>query len=130
MSPPAAAATLCRTLVVEDDPYASEVLVRVLKQLGHEVESVRTVFQALRALERFKPTHVLLDLMMPDGVGTEVLETIRKRGLPVKVAVITAVGPGRLYDEAIALKPDAIFHKPWDLVRLRLFLLALDEPED
>ena len=127
MSQPAAAATTCRTLVVEDDPYASEVLVRVLKQFGHEAETVRTVHQALRALERFKPTHILLDLMMPDGVGTEVLETIRKRGLAVKVAVITAVGPGSLYDQALALNPDAVLHKPWDMVKLRLLLLSVDQ---
>jgi CheY-like chemotaxis protein len=120
--PAAAAAVSCRTLIVEDDLAGCEVLMRVLKHLGHNAECARTVHQALRQFERFKPTHVLLDLMLPDGNGAEVLAMIRERNLPVKVAVITAVGPGRYLDEALAHDPDAVFKKPWDLSDLKGFL--------
>jgi DNA-binding response OmpR family regulator len=125
--PAAAAAVTCRTLIVEDDLAGCEVLMRVLHHLGHTAECARTVHQALRQFERFKPTHVLLDLMLPDGYGSELLALIRKRNLPVKVAVVTAVGPGRVWDEAMSHRPDLVIRKPWDLAELKAFLVQEDE---
>jgi len=121
MCPPAAAVA-CRTLVVEDDPAGCEVLIKVLRHLGHHAECARTVHQSLRMFKLFNPSHVLLDLMLPDGNGAELLEYIRTNKLPTRVAVITAAGPGRFLDEAMRHHPDAVFKKPWDLDEIRAFL--------
>ena len=45
-----AAAVSCRTLIVEDDPSGREVLEMILSRLGHQVESARTIHQALKLL--------------------------------------------------------------------------------
>ncbi len=119
---PPAAAIACRTLVVEDDPAGCEILVKVLRHLGHHPECATTVHHALRLFKQFQPSHVLLDLMLPDGNGAELLEYIRRNKLRVRVAVITAAGPGRFWDEAMRHNPDAVFKKPWDLNELRAFL--------
>jgi CheY-like chemotaxis protein len=126
----AAAAVACRALVVEDDKSGCEVLAKVLKLFGHEVECAVTVHQALRALERFKPAVVLLDLMLPDGNGAEVLEHIRKHKLPMKVGVVTAAGPrSRDWEEAMKHNPDATFRKPWNLNELKVWLARVSEDE-
>src|SRR5256885_4967863 len=124
----AAAAVACRALVVEDDKSGCEVLAKVLKLFGHEVECALTVHQALRAVERFKPAIVLLDLMMPDGSGGEVLEHIRRHKLPIKVGIVTASGPrSRDWDEAMKHKPDAVFRKPWNVNELKVWLASVVE---
>src|SRR5262249_28848279 len=123
-SPMLAQAVSCRTLVVEDDPSGREILITVLSRLGHEVETAKTVHQALRLLETFKPTHMLLDLMLPDGSGAELLEKVREEKLPVKVALVTGAGSTRFWDEAIKHSPDAVFRKPWNLSELKAWLEA------
>lgn len=115
----AAAALRPRALIIEDDPDACEVLHNALRALGYEVRSALTVFQGLRAVASFKPTHVLLDLRFPDGQGTDVLALIRASNMQMRIALLTAAGPGdRVWDEALAFNPDAAFRKPWDLRRI------------
>jgi len=126
--PAAAASTACRALVVEDDHNGSEVLCKVLELFGHQVQCTATVHQALRALERYKPTVVLLDLMLPDGTGGEVLEYIRAHNLPIKVGVVTAAGRGsRDWEAAMKHNPDAVFRKPWDVNELKAWLATVAE---
>jgi len=122
-----AAAVSCRTLVVEDDKAGCEVLVKALKLLGHEVQCATTVFKALRLLESFRPSHVLLDLMLPDGNGAEVIRYIREKQWPMRVAVITAAeSPSRYWDEAVKYHPDALFKKPWNLNDLKAWMTRSD----
>jgi|SRR5688572_8263140 CheY-like chemotaxis protein len=115
-----------RALIVEDDKSGCEVLMKVLGKLGHTVDCASTVHVALRKLTSFQPTHILLDLMLPDGNGAEVLEQIRKDNLPIKVAVITAVSEGRFWEEAVRHRPDVIFRKPWNLEQIKNWLVEVD----
>ena len=70
------------------------------------------------------PEWILLDLMLPDGVGTDLLRRVRADGIASKVCVITGCGAGML-GEVEALGPDHIFTKPLDVDRL---LDAMDAP--
>ena len=115
--------TAPRALIVEDDADTRDVLQKALRALGFEVSCAATVFQGLRQLESFKPSHVLLDLRFPDGHGTEVLNLIRADNIPARVALLTASGPGdRLWNEAMAFNPEAAFRKPWDLTQIIAWL--------
>lgn len=75
-----------------------------------------TVAQALAKLTD-QPQWVLLDLMLPDGCGSEVLARINAEQLPADVIVITGcVGP-RL-ERVRAMGATQIFLKPVDVDRL------------
>jgi DNA-binding response OmpR family regulator len=63
------------------------------------------------------PEWILLDLMLPDGVGTDLLRRLRFESVASKVCVITGCGAGML-GEVEALGPDHIFTKPLDVDRL------------
>jgi CheY-like chemotaxis protein len=84
--------------------------------LGFVLSEAATVAQALRALEN-RPQWVLLDLMLPDGSGIEVLRKIKSEKAPTRVIVITGCGPA-LRRQALDLKPDHLFTKPIDVNRL------------
>ena len=102
-------------LIVEDDPSFRAGLAALVGMHGHATLPVGTVAEALDGLAS-GPTHLLLDMNLPDGVGTTVLRHVREAHLPVKVAVLSGSGDDALMAEARALRPDALFRKPpdWD----------------
>ena len=112
-----------RTLLVEDDPDTCEALTRILTRRGYEVDCATSVRQALSKLQA-APDSIVLDLMLPDGNGIELLRHVRELGLPVRIAVATGAGDTDLMSDAILLKPDAFFTKPIDATELVSWLAS------
>ena len=112
-----------RTLLVEDDPDTCEALTRILTRRGYEVDCATSVRQALSKLQA-APESIVLDLMLPDGNGIELLRHVRALGLPVRIAVATGAGDTDLMSDAILLKPDAFFTKPIDATELVSWLAS------
>jgi len=102
-----------RVLVVEDHVPSRTALVRLLQYMGFEVASCGNVAEAMRLLAA-SPHILILDLMLPDGNGTQVLRRLRDQKMPIAVAVVSGAGDEMLM-EATVLKPDALFGKPIDL---------------
>lgn len=115
-------ATKSRVLVVEDDPDSADAISRVLERQGYDVEAARTLAEGLDILKAHEPTHVILDLRLPDGSGAELLRHIREQELPVRVAVATGTADADLKADAVLLRPDAILTKPLDYTDLVLWL--------
>jgi DNA-binding response OmpR family regulator len=107
---------VCSVLVVEDDAPIRRGMAALLRIRGHRVTAVATVAEALSHLDGSTPTHLLLDLNLPDAPGTDVLRRIRAEALPVRVALVTGASGTPLIDEAHALTVEAVFVKPpnWD----------------
>jgi two-component system OmpR family response regulator len=119
----AAVPELCTVLLVEDDEDTREIMTRLLRHAGYEVRGTVCVGDALLELEEWLPTHILVDLMLPDAGGVVLLRAVRRRKLPVKVALVTAAG--RMSDalaEASRWQPDAIFHKPLHFAEIQTWL--------
>ena len=114
---------LCRTLLVEDDPDTCEALTRILRRRGYEVDCAKSVNEAFDKLNN-RPECMVLDLMLPDGNGIDLLRQVRERKLPIRVAVETGAGDTDLLSDAILLKPDAFFTKPVDATELVSWLAA------
>ena len=106
-----------RILIVDDDKASSETLRRLLVHRGWVVTVAECVTEALTKLDP-PPLCVLLDLMLPDGDGEEILRKVREEGLATKVVVCTGtVDPVRL---AFVKGMDAValFQKPIDFDEL------------
>jgi DNA-binding response OmpR family regulator len=103
-------------LVVEDDTLIRVGLLSLLRTSGHEAVGAATVAQAATQLDTATPTHLLLDLNLPDGPGTRILRRLREQALPTRVALLTASIDTPLLEEARVLGIDALFIKPpdWD----------------
>jgi two-component system, OmpR family, response regulator len=73
-------------LLVEDDPRLAQELVRVLKRAGHEVELRASLTGVVSVAAQAQCDVVLLDLVLPDGDGLEVLPQLRAQSaVPVLV---------------------------------------------
>ena len=66
-----------RILLVEDEDRIASFVVKGLQAEGHVVERGASVAQARQLLDERTYDLVLLDLLLPDGRGSEVLQTIR-----------------------------------------------------
>ena len=85
---------MTRLLVADDSETVLLMLQRRLEMEGYEVITATDGFQALERLKeagkKKAPDVILLDAMMPNMSGTEVLEALREQGSKIPVLMISA----------------------------------------
>ncbi|MEU7814969.1 response regulator transcription factor [Pseudonocardia sp. NPDC049154] len=79
-----------RVLVVDDEATLSDLLSMALRYEGWEVRSAGDGLTAVRTARDFKPDAVVLDIMLPDLDGLEVLRRLRADSPEVPVLFLTA----------------------------------------
>ena len=82
--------TPIRALVVDDEASLGELLCTVLRYEGWQVEAALTGHAAIRTARSLDPDVILLDVMLPDLSGIEVLRRIRATQPNVPVLFLTA----------------------------------------
>lgn len=84
-----------RILVVEDDEDISKVYLRFLSRLDCVVECAMTGGAALEIAHRFCPDLVFVDTLLPDMLGTSVIEHLRNdpRTAQCRVVVVSGLDP-------------------------------------
>src|SRR5688500_18167026 len=81
-----------QVLVVDDEADIREGLELLLTTEGYSVELAQNATEGLHKLETRAYDLVLLDLMMPDRSGMEVLQEVRERDRETPIFMITAYG--------------------------------------
>lgn len=110
-----------QVMIVEDDRPSRMALVALMRLSGFQAVQATTVEEAMRLLSP-APLCLILDLMLPDGDGSSILEYIRARNLPIRVAITTGAADWQQLVDAPRLHPDAVFQKPVDYERLSSWL--------
>jgi two-component system OmpR family response regulator len=123
-----------RLLVADDEPMIVELLAGSLRFAGFEVLTATSGAEALRAASAARPDLILLDVMMPDGDGFEVIRRIRAGGPRVPVIFLTARDAVHERVAGLTLGGDDYVTKPFSLdevlARIRAVLRrSRDEPE-
>ena len=107
-------------LVVDDDPSIRRLIVSTLRREGYSLTEAQNGREALDAMSRGTEDLVLLDLMMPEVTGWDVLRirdaTPALRRIPV--IVITAHN-GAALGEAVGRGICALLPKPFDITALQ-----------
>ena len=103
-------------LIVDDERDVRMVLTEAVRELGHTPIEAVNASEAMSFYDREHPDAVILDLMLPDVSGYEVLDHIRRgeSGTPVIVVSGTATGKWSLKHGA-----DAFVPKPFSIVALQ-----------
>src|SRR5580698_5104457 len=103
-----------RILVVDDELDIREGLETLLKLEGYQVDLAANGTEGLRKIESRAYDMVLLDLMMPDRSGMDVLRDVRGRDRETPIFMITAYGSVEAAVDALKLGANDYFSKPWD----------------
>lgn len=90
-------------LVVEDEPAIAEIVSRYLQRAGYQTAVAGTGRDALGRAEAFPPDVVVLDLMLPDIDGLEVMRRLRRDG-GRRGAIILLTARGEESDRIIGLR--------------------------
>jgi len=105
-------------LVVDDEPDIRESLEVLLASEGYRVTLASNAGEGLKRLESANYDLVLLDLMMPDKSGLEVLDEVRLRDRETPIFLITAYGSVETAVTALKRGANDYFSKPWDNEKL------------
>jgi DNA-binding NtrC family response regulator len=81
-----------KILIADDEPSNRKILAQELIHKGFAVDTARNGREALTRVESAPPDLAILDYMMPDMSGLDVLQELRKRGNETPVIMITAYG--------------------------------------
>ena len=110
-------------LVAEDDRGIQSLLTTILSREGFDVDCVDDGAEALQRLEVKRYDAVLLDLMMPNLSGGDVIRVLADRGHDAlsRVIVITASA----MHEATAVDRLPVLRKPFDINELRTHVHAV-----
>jgi two-component system response regulator QseB len=112
-------------LIVEDDEVLRDGLVVGLSLAGFTSEAVATVAEAEAALELGGFSGMVLDLMLPDGSGLDLLARLRARGSTLPALMLTA--RDRRHERVAGLDggADDYLGRPFDLEELAARLRAI-----
>jgi DNA-binding NtrC family response regulator len=105
-------------LVVDDESDIRESLEVLLGSEGYAVDLAQNATEGLHKMESRGYDLVLLDLMMPDRSGMEVLQEVRQRDRDTPIFMITAYGSVEAAVKALKFGANDYFSKPWDNEKL------------
>ena len=105
---------------VEDDDNIRELIKYTLEEAGYNAVSFANGKDMLEALKKTTPHLVLLDIMLPDIEGTEILKIIRTdyAHLPIKVIMLTAKSSEINIVTGLNLGADDYMPKPFSVLEL------------
>ena len=107
-----------KILIIEDEPSLRELIQRSLEKERYVVEAAADFQSGLRKIEDYDYDCVLLDIMLPDGNGLNLLEQLKKMHKRENVIIISA--KDSLDDKVLGLElgADDYLPKPFHLAEL------------
>jgi DNA-binding NarL/FixJ family response regulator len=122
-------AWLCMTMkkkivIVDDHDAVRELLCRYLERLPEYevVGQAGTGLDAIRVFKKTSPNVAVIDLLLPQLCGQEVILRVRREFPEMRVVVFTGASDATVLANALRSKPDGIVHKS---ERLEILLVAL-----
>lgn len=115
-------------LIIEDDPYLSDIFARALRAAEFDIEVVRDGQQAFTRLDETQPVIVILDLHLPHMSGDKILHHIRTDPRLAQTRVIITSADHILAD-SLKLDADLVLVKPVSFIQLRDLATRLRPPD-
>lgn len=107
-----------RILVVDDEENISFLLSAAMKNQGYEVQTCGDGQSAVAKARSFNPHLIILDVMLPDGNGIEVLRLIRNHGVTAPIIFLSALGETTDRVSGLAAGGEDYIVKPFALEEL------------
>lgn len=107
----------CKVLLVEDHADTAFVLARLLEKLGYTVDTAHSAAEARAKFGTGSPDVLIIDLLLPDGTGTDLLKELRARR-PIRAIAFSALGMEADIQRSRAAGFDAHLTKPATVIEL------------
>ena len=107
-----------RVLVVDDEPNITELVSMALRYEGFSVKTAATGRGALTAVSQFDPALVILDVMLPDIDGIEVLRRLNTTGHKIPIIFLTAKDATDDKVHGLTVGGDDYVTKPFSIAEL------------
>ncbi|GAB3150385.1 response regulator transcription factor [Microbispora hainanensis] len=104
-----------RLLIVEDEPNILELLAASLRYAGFEVHTASNGGEAVAAAQRHRPDLIVLDVMLPDMDGFDIVRRLRSGGTLTPVVFLTARDATEDKIRGLTLGGDDYVTKPFSL---------------
>lgn len=91
-------------LIVEDEPFIIEALSYLLKNEGHNVTSYTDGDGCVEHIQKTNPDLVILDMMLPNKSGMQILEELRSIDNLTQLPVLMLTAKGQRKDQSAAKK--------------------------
>jgi DNA-binding NtrC family response regulator len=111
---------MTHVLLVDDDQAFTPVLSDYIQQQGLSVSTAHNLFSARAQLLRTQPDLLLVDLLLPDGCGLDLLSELRDSR--TRVVVLTGYPTFETAVDGLRANIDDYLTKPIDMARLRAYL--------
>ncbi len=114
-----------KLLIIEDERELSANIVTYLSSEHYVCEQAFTYVDALEKVNMYDYDCVLLDLMLPDGNGLDILREIRKKRNPVGVIIVSAKDSLEDKVKGLEIGADDYLSKPFYLSELSMRIYAI-----
>jgi len=112
-------------LIIEDEPKVADFIAKGMREAGFTVDVVYEGIQGQKKVLHGNYDLIILDAMLPELDGFQILETIRSAGIPSKVLMLTALGQTASKIIGLNLGADDYMTKPFDFDELHARIHAL-----
>jgi pilus assembly protein CpaE len=117
-----------RVLLIDDEPFYQKLILKPLKQAGHELAYARNGREGLATIASYRPDVIIMDVRLPDTTGYELVGRLRRDPMFGNIPVIFVSGQQELDDKlkAFELGADDYLVKPFQPEELvaRIRILA------
>lgn len=103
-----------KVLIVDDDKDIVSIVKTILSGRGWDIMAAYSGREALEAVTSRKPDIILLDIMMPEMNGIEVLKRLKKIDADARIIMITAFGDVESYLDSMELGAYEYINKPFE----------------
>ena len=105
---------------IEDDKDIALIINKTLSKQGYDIKSFYDAKTFFQAFEQTKPNMILLDMMLPDMSGQEILKKIRANSLYDDIEIIIISANHMIMDkvDGFDLGADDYIEKPFDILEL------------
>lgn len=103
-----------KLLIIDDSTVNNIILQNLLEDMGYEVSSALNAKDAFEIIKEFSPDLILLDLMMPEISGFDLLRRFRKEKINIPVVIVSAFSDDEYIRKAKELGARDYLLKPVD----------------
>ncbi len=109
-----------KVLIIDDEPTSLTITRKIVTELGYEVHTAKNVERSVPTLFKVKPDCILLDIMMPDLSGEELVNILKKSGFSLPIVIyVSSLHPEKLQDIVKRTKVQDYLCKPITAERIK-----------